>query len=278
MTKVLITGAAGAIGRQLRKGLTGVYELARYTDVAEMQAAGPGEEVVQADLSDRSRIEELVAGMDTIVHLAASLGAIRKDGKMVGETPWEKILRNNICPTYDIFDAAYKAGVKRIVYASSIHAHGFYRKTTKVGDHLPPRPDTRYGLSKAFGEAVGRYYADNYGMEVVALRIATYKPEPTIIRDLGTWLSPDDAVRLVRAAIETPDVHFDVLYGVSNNKRGLYDNPNAKRFGYFPEDDSEEYREGLLARNLPEEPLLHRLFHAAHLAETEFDGDVSKIL
>ncbi|MCY4207176.1 MAG: NAD(P)-dependent oxidoreductase [Roseovarius sp.] len=277
MSTILITGACGAIGRHLRKSLNGVYDRIRYTDVKALDPARDGEEVIQADLSDRAAVAALVKGCDTIVHMAASLGAIRENGKMVGETSWDTILQNNIIATYNIFEAAYRAKVKRIVYASSIHAHGMYRKTTAVGDHLPPRPDSRYGLSKAFGEATGRFFADKYGMEVVSLRIATYKPEPTLIRDLGTWLSPRDAVRLVRAAIDTPDVHFDVLYGVSNNRRGLYENPNAKRFGYFPQDDSEVYRDRLLARNLPEEPILHRTFHAAHLAESEWDGDMSKI-
>ena len=277
MSNILITGAGGSIGQYLRKSLRGVYDTICYTDVKPLDPAREGEEVVQANLADKAAVRELVKGRDTIVHMAASLGAIRENGKVVGETSWETILQNNIISTYNVFEAAYEAKVKRIVYASSIHAHGMYRKTTVVGDHLPPRPDTRYGLSKVFGEATGRLFADKYGMEVVSLRIATYKPEPTLIRDLGTWLSPDDAVRLVRAAIDTLDVHFDVLYGVSNNKRGLYENPNAKRFGYFPKDDSEDYREKLLAQNLPEEPELHRMFHAAHLAESEWDGDASKI-
>lgn len=277
MSNILITGAGGAIGQHLRQSLRGVYDHIRYTDIKALEPAREGEQVVQADLSDREQVADLVKGCDTIVHMAASLGAIRKDGKIVGETSWDTILQNNIISTYNIFEAAYAAKVRRVVYASSIHAHGMYRKTTVVGEHLPPRPDSRYGLSKAFGEATGRFFADKYGLEVVCLRIATYKPEPTMIRDLGTWLSPDDAVRLVRAAIETQDVHFDVLYGVSNNKRGLYENPSAKRFGYFPQDDSETFRDTLLSQNLPEEPELHRLFHAAHLAGSEWDGDLSKI-
>jgi uronate dehydrogenase len=275
--RILITGAAGSIGRKLRTDIAGEYGPLRLTDIIEIYPAGDGEEVVTADLSDMDQVMELVKNVDVIIHLAASLGAVRENGKVVGETPWGKILNNNICGTYNIFEAARQSGVKRVVYASSIHAHGFYRKTTQVGDHLPPRPDSRYGLSKAFGEALGRYYADKFSLEVVALRIATYKPEPTVERDLGTWLSPDDMVRLARASIDTIDVHFDVLYGVSNNKRGLYIDPNARRFGYFPEDDSEVYREKLLSEKTADEPPLERLFHAAHLAATEFDGDISKI-
>jgi len=276
MRKILVTGAAGAIGRTLRDGLAGEYKL-RLTDIKGLGEARDGEEVEVADLSDMDSVLRLCNGVDAVVHLAASLGAMRKDGVVIGETPWESILNNNIVATFNIFEASRQKNVPRVVYASSIHAHGFYRRTTKVGDHLPPRPDSRYGLSKVFGEGTGRLYADKYGLEVVSLRIATFKQEPTSIRDLGTWLSPGDAVRMTRSSLETLDVHFDVLYGVSNNRRGLYDNPNAKRFGYFPEDDSEAFYEKLLAEKTEDEPSLDRLFHAAHLAATEFDGDISKI-
>lgn len=278
MKRILITGAAGNIGRTLREGLRGVYNL-RLTDVKDLGSATAGEELRQADLSDMAHVEPLVEGVDGIVHLAATLGSLRdKDGKVIGENPWEKILPNNIMSTYNIFEAARRKKVKRVVYASSIHAHGFYRRATMVKPESFPRPDSRYGLSKAFGEACGRYYADKFGIEVVSLRIATFKPKPVFVRDLGTWISPGDMVRLIRAAIETLDVHFDVLWGMSNNKRGIYDNPNARRFGYFPEDDSETYREDVLRdQKGAVEPPLERMFHAAILASTEFEGDVSKI-
>ena len=195
MKRVLITGAAGNIGQTLRKGLSGVYQL-RLADVKDLGKAGPGEELIQAYLSDMAEVEPLVEGMDAIVHLAATLGSIRKDGKVIGENPWDKILPNNIVSTYNIFQAARQKKVKRVVYASSIHAHGFYRRATKIKPESFPRPDSRYGLSKAFGEACGRYYADKFGLEVVALRIATFKPKPVFVRDLGTWISPGDMVRV----------------------------------------------------------------------------------
>jgi uronate dehydrogenase len=278
VNRILITGAAGAIGRTLREGLGGVYPVLRLADVKDLGPAGAGEEVRRADLSDMAKTEPLMDGVDAVVHLAATLGSIRKDGKVVGENPWEKILPNNIVGTYNVFEAARRCKVKRIVYASSIHAHGFYRRTTKIRPDSFPRPDSRYGLSKAFGEALGRYYADKFGLEVVALRIATFKAKPESVRDLGTWISPGDMVRLARAALDCLDVHFDVLWGVSANKRALYDNPNAKRFGYFPEDDSEVFRDAILrARKGEAEPPLERMFHAAILATPEFAGDVSKI-
>ena len=275
---LLITGASGAIGKTLREGLRDDCSIMRLTDIRDPGPAGSGEECHQADLSDLDAMTRLCNGVDAIIHLGGALGAMRKDGVVVGETAWDTVLQSNIVGTYNIFEAVRRNGVKRVVYASSIHAHGFYRTTTRVGLDSPPRPDTRYGLSKAFGEAAGRYYADKYGLQVVALRIATFKQQPTLIRDLATWLSPGDMTELARCALDYPDAHFDVLWGVSANQRSLYDNPNALRFGYFPKDDSERYRDALLkdaaAANDSE---FERTFHAAHLASTEWAGDVSKI-
>lgn len=276
---ILITGAQGAIGQTLRKGLAQHVGLMRLTDIRDMGPAGPGEECHRADLGDLEQIERLVRGVDAIVHLGGALGAIREDGKVVGETGWDTILHANIVGTYNVLEAARRNGVKRVVYASSIHAHGFYRREHRPTPDDPPRPDTRYGLSKAFGEAAGRYYADKYGLQVVALRIATFKQRPTLVRDLGTWISPRDMTELVRCSLEYPDTHFDVLWGVSANTRSLYDNPNARRYGYFPKDDSEAFREELLARpEAADDNEFERLFHAAHLASTEWAGDVSRIL
>lgn len=274
---VLLTGAAGAVGRVLRDGLKPDYSL-RLTDIRELGEPGPGEEAQAADLSDAEAVYRLAEGVDAIVHMGGVLGAVRENGKMVGESCWEDVLRSNIMGTYNVFEAARRAGVKRVVYASSIHAHGYYRRSTRVGLDSPPRPDTRYGLSKAFGEAAGRYFADKYGLQVVALRIATFKHRPTLMRDLGTWISPGDMVELVRCSLEYPDTHFDVLWGVSNNTRSLYDNPNARRYGYFPKDDSEQYRAELLKDPAAADSNeFERLFHAAHLAASEWAGDVSKI-
>jgi len=274
---ILLTGAAGAVGRTLREGLKPYYSL-RLTDIRPLDDVGSGEEAHQADLSDAEAVRKLVQGVDAVVHMGGVLGAMRENGKMVGESSWNSVLQSNIMGTYNVFEAARYNGVKRVVYASSIHAHGFYRRSTRISLDAPPRPDTRYGLSKAFGEAAGRYFADKYGLEVVALRIATYKPRPTLMRDLGTWISPRDMVELVRCSLEYPDTHFDVLWGVSNNTRSLYDNPNALRYGYFPKDDSEQYREELLKDPAAaDSDKFERTFHAAHLAASEWAGDVSKI-
>ncbi|MGD9942646.1 MAG: NAD-dependent epimerase/dehydratase family protein [Burkholderiaceae bacterium] len=276
---VLITGAQGAIGQTLRQGLKPYCRLMRLTDIRDLGPAAAGEECHQADLADLEHITRLAEGMDAIVHLGGALGAIRQNGKVVGETSWDTILHANIVGTYNVLEAARRNGIKRVVYASSIHAHGFYRRERRLTLNDPPRPDTRYGLSKAFGEAAGRYYADKFGLQVVALRIATFKQRPSLVRDLGTWISPGDMTELVRCSLDYPDTHFDVLWGVSANTRSLYDNPNAQRYGYFPKDNSEDYRDQLIAQpEAADDNEFERLFHAAHLASTEWAGDVAKIL
>ena len=157
---ILITGANGAIGRILRQSLKPYCRLMRLTDIRPMEPAIAGEECHQANLADLQTMTQLCDGVDAIIHLGGSLGAVRDNGKVVGETPWETILQSNIVGTYNLFEAARLNAVKRVVYASSIHAHGFYRRSQRLTLNESPRPDTRYGLSKAFGEATGRYYAD----------------------------------------------------------------------------------------------------------------------
>jgi uronate dehydrogenase len=276
---VLLTGASGAVGKTLRSGLKPHVAAMRLTDIRDPGPAEAGETCRVADLADLDAMTELAAGVDAIVHLGGVLGAVRENGVVVGETSWEAVLQSNIVGTYNVFEAARRNGVRRVVYASSIHAHGFYRRSTRVTLDSPPRPDTRYGLSKVFGEATGRYYADKFGLQVVALRIATFKARPTLIRDLGTWISPGDMVELVRCSLEYPDTHFDVLWGVSANTRSLYDNPEAVRYGYFPKDDAETYREALLRDPAAaDDSEFERMFHAAHLAVPEWAGDVSRIV
>jgi len=276
---ILITGANGAIGRTLRQSLKPYCRLMRLTDIRPMEPASVGEECYQANLADLQTLIRLCDGVDAIIHLGGSLGAVRDNGKVVGETPWDTILQSNIVGTYNLFEAARCNSVKRVVYASSIHAHGFYRRSQRLTLNDPPRPDTRYGLSKAFGEATGRYYADKFGLQVVALRIATFKTQPTLMRDLGTWLSPGDMTELARCALEYTDTHFDVLWGVSANTRSLYDNPNASRYGYFPKDNAETFREALLLDPLAaDNDPFERLFHAAHLASPEWAGDITNII
>jgi len=266
--KVLVTGAAGRIGMALRKGLPDQSWSLRLADLQPIPDIGPGEEFVQADVTDLEAVEKMVDGVDAIVHMAAAVSA----------AGWDVMFKPNFIGCYNIFEAARRKGVKRIVYASSIHAHGFHRRERKIGPSTLPRPDSIYGVSKVFGEAIGRLYADKHGMEVVCLRIASFQPKPVNVRQLSTWLSPRDCVQMVRCALEAPDVHFEALYGASANTRQIYDVSNWGNIGYRPQDNAEEFAAEILAKTTVEaEPEMERMFHGAMYVPKEFSGDLSKI-
>ena len=268
MQHILITGAAGAIGSVLRKSLRGQYQLLRLADIAQLDDAESGEEVVQANLEDMSACENMMQGIDCVVHL----------GGVAFEDSWEKILPANIAGCYNVFEAARRQGVKRVIFASSNHAVGFHRRERIIDASVVPRPDTRYGVAKVFGEAVGRLYADKYGLSVASLRIGTFRTpdRPVDTRGLLTWISHRDMVQLVRRCIDHPDYHFIIAYGVSKNLRSRWDNTNAKFLGYAPQDDSEQFAAEIFAQGNKENEI-SALFHGAHYCATEFDGDTSLI-
>ncbi|MGQ0752159.1 MAG: NAD-dependent epimerase/dehydratase family protein [Betaproteobacteria bacterium] len=175
MQRVLITGAAGAIGTTLRAGLKGVYPLLRLSDIRPVGDLSSGEDFMSADLNDAAAVARLMPGIDCVVHL----GGVPREDK------WEAILANNIVGTYNVFEAARKAGVKRVVFASSNHVIGFHRAARTVDIEAPVRPDSRYGVSKVFGEALGRLYADKHGLSVACLRIGSFRQRPHSARQVG---------------------------------------------------------------------------------------------
>jgi uronate dehydrogenase len=216
-------------------------------------------------LGDLNMALKLADGADAIIHLAGLVGA---------ELAWPDVLHHNIETTYNVFEAARKAGVKRVVFASSIHFHGFLKRSIQANADSPYRPDSLYGVAKVFGEATGRLYADKYGLEVVCLRIASFRPKPTIRRELGTWLSPNDAVRLFEASLSAPNIHFEILYGTSKNNVGLYASDRSAQLGYRPEDDSARFAAEIA--NSPAdkpEPEMEARFHGAHFIPPGFVGN-----
>ncbi len=243
MRRALITGAAGAIGTFLRKQLAGKYEL-RLSDVEPVADLAPNETFVEARLEDLEAVKPIVAGVDGIVHL----------GGISGEDSWENILQSNIVGTYNVLEAARQAGVKRVVYASSVHAVGFYSREQRIGVDLTVRPDSRYGVSKCFGEAICSLYADKYGLEVMCIRIGNAYPEPVDERRLSIWISERDLGQLIQIGLEFPDLHYEIVYGASRNSRGFWDNSAAERLGYVPEDDAEDYAPELLRAGPIEDP------------------------
>ncbi|MEU8738431.1 NAD-dependent epimerase/dehydratase family protein [Streptomyces halstedii] len=235
---VLLTGAAGGLGTLMRGLLPAYgYEL-RLFDVTPIEGEP---DAVVADLRDRDAVREAVRGVDAIIHLAGiSL-----------EAPFDTILRSNIEGTYNLYEAAREEGVGRIVFASSNHAIG-YTPRPRDGDPLipvstPHRPDTFYGLSKAFGEDLAQLYWDKHGVETVSVRIGSCFMEPTSVRMLSVWMSPGDGARLFHAALTAERVEHTVVYGSSANTRLWWDLTSARSLGYEPQDDSEQYADTLVA-------------------------------
>ena len=268
MKRVLITGAAGSIGRSLRAGLKDVYTELVLADIAPQDAAASGETVMQLDIRDRAALQAAMQGVDCVVHLA---GVAQEDS-------WERIRDFNIDGCFNVFEEARAQGVARIVFASSNHAVGFHRRTGILDDQTLPRPDTRYGVSKVFGEALGRLYADKHGMSVACLRIGTFRrpDRPTEARQLLTWISHRDMVQLVRRCIDHPAYRFLVAYGVSNNRRSRWSNRHVDFLGYAPQDDSEQFAAEILAKGIAEDPVAAP-FHGGFYCPIEFDNSVDNV-
>jgi uronate dehydrogenase len=268
MKRILITGATGKIGDVLRKGLRGSYPLMRLLDIAPLGSVEQGEELCTADIRDIAALEKAMAGIDCVTHLAG----------VPEEAEWETVLALNIEGCFNVFEAARRQGVKRVIFASSNHAVGFHRRERFIDNTVVPRPDTRYGVSKVFGEALGRLYADKYGLSVACLRIGTFRTpdRPAEARQLLTWISHRDMVQLVRRCIDHPNYHFVTVYGVSNNLRSRWDNTNVKFLGYRPEDDSEVFAAEILALGAKENEIAAQ-FHGGFYCPMEFAGDTSQI-
>jgi len=236
--RVLITGAAGRIGTYLRERLSTADWQLRLLD---NQPFDDDREVILADIRDAAALAVAMQDVDAVVHLAG----------ISVEAPVDQILAMNIEGTWRVFDAARRAGVPRVVYGGSNHAVGFTPRCALLQDDIPLRPDTNYGVSKAFVETVGRFYADRHGMRVACLRIGSCADRPTSPRMLATWLSPDDATRLVDACLRSPDLEYAVVHGISANTRGWWDLEPARALGYEPQDDAEAFAKDVFAAYEP---------------------------
>ena len=265
MKTVLITGAAGDVGSHLRRELADRYKL-RVSDIKPIKDLRRTEKYVRADVSKMPDMLRATNGVDALVHL----------GAWPVEGDWPLILSSNIVGAYNGFEAARRNGVKRVIFASSNHAVGFYRRDHTI-DHLAqPRPDSRYGVSKAFGEALGALYAYKYGLEVLAIRIGNVNAEPLDKRRLSIWVSPRDIAQLVSIGIDHPDIKFEIVYGASNNLRGWWDNSNAERLGYRPLDRSEAYAASILAKHVDNPNPLVELYQGGTFVAAEDGGDPSR--
>lgn len=265
MKTLLITGAAGDVGTHLRRELAGQYAL-RLSDIKPIKKLAAGEKSMPGDIARLTDMLRVTKGVDAIMHL----------GGFAVEGPWSEILRANIVGCYNLFEAAHRNGVKRVLFATSNHAMGFYRRDQKIDHRMYPKPDSRYGLSKVFGEQLGSLYSDKYGMQVFCIRIGNVNPAPVDKRRLSLWLSPRDLAQLVRIGVDHPDIRFEIVYGVSGNKRSWYDNSNAERLGYKPQDDSESYAVEVLAKEKPPADSLSELYQGGTFVAAEIGGDPNR--
>ncbi len=246
--KILLTGAAGGVGTMIRPLLLQAYSQLVLSDLTEPADLQPGETFVHADLARFDEVVTLMAGIDGVIHLG---------GQSV-EAAWEVVLQANIVGLYNVYEAARQAGVGRLVFASSNHAVGFYPREQVIDNQVPFKPDSRYGVSKVFGEALGSLFANKHGMRVTNLRIGNVGYEPLDKRRLSIWVHPQDLVQLIRIGLEHPDIQNETLYGVSDNARSWYDNRRAAELGYQPAFQSEDFAAQILARNEPADPVADR--------------------
>jgi len=220
--RVLITGAAGNVGRGILPYIEARYDQLRLSDIIDFDG-GP-HQMVRCDLADFNAVRELVRDCSAILHF----------GGCPREAHWREIADANIHGSYNLLEAARREGISRVVIASSTHSVGFESR-----EHLTPstrnyRPDSIYGVSKLLSEGLASYYADRFGMEIMALRIGLYAPKPRARRNLANWVHAEDLAQLCLIGLEHPDVGYSVVYGVSQTECPIFDNSRAVELGYRP--------------------------------------------
>ena len=248
--RLVITGIAGLIGNILAQGLADAWDISGID-----RRSHPDFPTHVADISDFEAIAPAFQGVHSVVHLAASAGIV---------VPWEQVLPDNIIGTYNVLESSRRAGVQRVVLASSNHTVGLFERDEPykyivrgeydkvpqpiplIDHNVPIRPDGNYGISKAFSEAAGRHFAEAHGLSIVCLRIGTVlaSDHPENIRQFATLLTHRDCLQLFRLALKAPPaITFDIFYGVSNNRWRFWDLSHAREvIGYQPEDDTETFR------------------------------------
>ena len=265
LKRILITGAGGGLGKVLRQSLVGTADIIRLSARRDIGEAAAHEEIQLCDLADAAAVEKLLQGVDAVVHM----------GGQATEADWDTVLKSNIVGMINLYEAARKAGTKRIIFASTNHVIGMHPITRKLDHDSPPRPDSRYGLSKAFGEDLGNLYAYKHGISSMCIRIGSSFPEPTNRRMLSTWFSYRDLTELIKVGL-TADYLFEIVYGVSANTRSWWDNSNAERLGYRPQDNAEAWADRL--KGIVSEHPINEMFQGGGYCAPEFTGDIERIV
>ncbi len=258
-----MTGAAGNVGTHLRRAVNGTDRRWRYLDLAERPYDADESDWISGSFLDPDTLDEAMNGVDAVVHLG---------GLSTGGFTWEQYVEVNITGTERIFDAARRHGVTRVVYASSHHVMGrsAHSRDRLLGEYEYPTPDSYYAVSKVAGESLGRLYHDRHGLDVVCLRIGSFRERPTDLRTLWNWLSPDDCTRLVEAALDCPSPGFRVVWGVSRNTTRVVSLTEGRSLGYDPHDDAEIFRNEVTAAPYDLDPDQSRLLGGAY-TEPGFD-------
>ncbi|THV21091.1 NAD-dependent epimerase/dehydratase family protein [Peteryoungia ipomoeae] len=235
MKRLLLTGAAGGLGRAMRPRLAGMAEILRVSDISDLGAVADHEEEMQCDLGDRAAVDRLVDGCDGIIHL----------GGISVEDKFSKILNANILGLHNLYEAARANGMPRILFASSNHTIGFYRQDEYLDHTMPQRPDGLYGVSKCFGEALARMYFEKFGQETALVRIGSCMERPTNHRMLSTWMSYDDFLSMIECIFRVPRLGCPVIWGCSDNDSRWWSNEHVSYLGWRPKDNAERFRKDI---------------------------------
>lgn len=243
---LLITGAAGVVGKGLRAQFSDGAMPLRLVDRLPIPDLKPHETALVGNVFDPALLREAMQGASAVLHLAGC----------TSNAAMEEQIEGNVRGAYAVFEAARDAGVQRVIFASSHHVVGYYPRERRIGTDVLLRPDSRYGLTKAFGEQVGALFADKYDLRVLCIRIGYADDRPVDRRRLSIWCSWRDLAQLVRIGLAHPSLRYEVVYGVSNNTRGFFDNERAFRLGYRPQDNAEVFAAAVLDAVPEEDPTL----------------------
>ena len=264
--KVLVTGAAGHLGGMLFRSLADLgYKKLVGTDLKKKKVE-KNQKFISANLKNFKQTLKMTKGIYAIVHF----------GAIPIEDTQQNILNNNIIGTYNLFEAARINKVKRIIFASSNHAIGFHRRTKKLNQHSNQRPDSHYGLSKAFGEELSRFYADKFNIKSMCIRIGSCLKVPEDRRHISTWISYSDLTQLVDIGIRHKAVHHEIVYGASKNKKSWWNNSRAHQLGYKPIDSVDKFNFYSFSKNEHKDKMA-LLFQGGVFTSANFTGNIKNI-
>jgi uronate dehydrogenase len=264
--KILVTGASGHLGGMLFNSLEKIgYKNLIGTDLRKKNIK-KNKKFILANLKNFEAIIKMTKGVHAIVHF----------GAIPIEDTQQNILNNNIIGTYNLFEAARINKIKRVIFASSNHAIGFHRRTTKLNETSTQRPDSHYGLSKAFGEDLSRLYADKFNIKSMCIRIGSCLKIPEDRRHLSTWISYEDLTQLVDIGIKHKSIHHEIVYGASRNKKSWWNNARALKLGYKPKDSADRFSANLLSKNEYKDKMA-LLFQGGVFTSANFKGNIKKI-